>query len=368
MAHELSTASGKVEMFYVGGRPWHGLGTELADAPTSADAIRLAGLDWRADLEVMETLSGAAVPNSRAVVRSDTREVLGVVGRRYSPVQNAEAFDFLDSLVGTRELAYETAGALGRGERVWMLARLPGDLVVKGTSDGLTKYLLLSNSHDGSGSVRVFFTAVRVVCNNTLCDAHSLARRRGVSIRHTGDVADKIYAARRILGLASRHYESLGRKIDRMASSKIRRPQLWKYFEGLFPDPIGGDGSELARLEAAEVSAAGSLSPAERRSLAAHRAHATRRANGSRATAAEVRAKLTELFEAGAGNAEPGVRGTWWAAYNAVTEYVDHVARGKDGVLTGDQREARLNSIWFGSGAAIKGQAWESALAAVGPA
>lgn len=364
MAHELSSASGRVETFYVGEKPWHGLGEEVQDAPTSAAAIVHAGLDWQADLEDMETLSGAAVPSARAVVRSDTRDVLGVVGGKYRPVQNVEAFDFLDSLIGTKELTYETAGALGRGERVWMLARVPGDLRVNGTIDVVHKYLLLSNSHDGSGAVRVFFTAVRVVCQNTLCQAQSLARRQGVSIRHTGDVATKIHAARRVLGLASEHYGVLQDRINRLAGRKIKRASLDRYFQGLFPDPAD-NGEDLARLEEAEVSTA-PMSFADKRRLAALRAVATGRANGNRATAGEVRDQLVRYFETGRGNDFQGVKGTWWAAYNAVTEYVDHVARAKGGVLTTDQRESRLNSIWFGTGAALKGQAWEAALAAVG--
>ena len=125
----------------------------------------------------------------QAVVREDTNEVLGMVGRRWKPCQNHEAFAFLDSLVGDQELLYETAGALVRGERVWMMARMPKEMRIEGTDDVTRPYLLLANWHDGFGSLRCFFTGVRVVCQNTLNMASTQkAMASGICIRHTGDL------------------------------------------------------------------------------------------------------------------------------------------------------------------------------------
>lgn len=175
MAHELEIRNGKASMMYVGDLPWHGLGTALQKPATATEAIKAAKLDW----EVVKTPVYACVGNNRlvptdsfAVVRSDMVdkpecEVLGVVGKDYTPLQNRDAFSFFDPIAGEGAAIYHTAGVLAGGRRVWMLAKLPGETRVIG-DDISHKYLLLFNSHDGSGAVGVKFTPVRVVCQNTL--------------------------------------------------------------------------------------------------------------------------------------------------------------------------------------------------------
>lgn len=164
MAHELATTNGKAAMMFYGETPWHGLGTRLDNPATAAEAIVAAALDFSVDLEAITTTDGVPVPQRKAVMRADSGDVLGVVGNSYIPIQNAEAFAFLDSVVAEGEVRYHTAGALGKGERIWMLAKLPGHIRIKNSDDVTDKYLLLSNSHDGSAALRVFFTPIRVVC------------------------------------------------------------------------------------------------------------------------------------------------------------------------------------------------------------
>ena len=137
----------------VGPAPWHNLGTELIDLATAAEAIEVAGLDFtvvkKPLKEVMESTHSAGKSARWATVRTDTGEVLGIVGGKYEPVQNRDAFTFFDRLVGTNDAIYETAGVLGGGKRIWILAKLPGFIKVH-NQDIVNKYLLLSNSHDGS--------------------------------------------------------------------------------------------------------------------------------------------------------------------------------------------------------------------------
>lgn len=175
MAHELATTNGRTAMMYAGEIPWHGLGTRLNEPATACEAIEAAGLNYQADLKDIQTTDGIPIPQRKAVIRSDSRDVLGVVGTSYVPVQNHQAFGFLDAVVADGSLRYHTAGALGKGERVWMLAKLPDEIRVKNSDDITEKYLLLSNSHDGSSSLRVHFTPIRVVCANTL----AIAARNG---------------------------------------------------------------------------------------------------------------------------------------------------------------------------------------------
>ena len=119
-------------MFYAGReKPWHGLGTQVEEAPTSADALRLAGLDWTVQRKPIQVCGGRKVDNFFANVRSSDGAVLGVVSDRYQVVQNAEAFAFTDALIGGEgQVHYETAGSLMGGRKIWLLAKLPDTEIV----------------------------------------------------------------------------------------------------------------------------------------------------------------------------------------------------------------------------------------------
>lgn len=178
-------------MFYVREKPWHGLGTCVEEAPTSADALRLAGLDWEVKQRNIQVCGGAKIENFKANVRSSDGAVLGVVSDRYQIVQNAEAFSFTDELIGG-DVRYETAGSLQNGKKIWLLARMPVQKIV---GDDVEPYLCFSNTHDGSGSIRVCMTPIRVVCNNTLNLALNSAVRSW-STKHVGDIDHKMQEAR----------------------------------------------------------------------------------------------------------------------------------------------------------------------------
>ena len=175
-------------MFSVREKPWHGLGTIVNDAPTSEDAIRLARLDWRVVQNDVFTNSGERIPGYKANIRDFDRKLLGVVSDRYKVVQNTDAFSFTDELLG-QGVKYETAGSLQDGKRVWLLARMLKEYI--GGSEEICPYLVFSNSHDGTGAVKVAITPVRVVCNNTLNLAFTTAQR-SFSMIHTGNIGDKI--------------------------------------------------------------------------------------------------------------------------------------------------------------------------------
>ena len=122
MAHEIDFSTGTASVFTVGQRPWHRLGVNVQEAQTSQEAIRLAGLDWRVNLQSVHTLDrnfiSRTIPNTFAVVRQDTDATLGVVSGSYRPFQNEECFQFMDAIVGERLAMFETAGSIRGGRRV----------------------------------------------------------------------------------------------------------------------------------------------------------------------------------------------------------------------------------------------------------
>lgn len=165
-------------MFYTRTAPWHGLGTKVDEALTSKDALIYAGLDWQVLQEPVYTSAGELVSGYKVNVRDTDRNILGIVSDRYKIVQNEEAFSFTDALLG-EGVKYETAGSIANGKIVWMLARMPQRYIISG--DAIEPYLVFSNTHDGSGAIRVAMTPIRVVCQNTLNLALRGAQRSLVS-------------------------------------------------------------------------------------------------------------------------------------------------------------------------------------------
>ena len=218
-------------MFSVREKPWHGLGTIVMDAPSSGDALKLAGLDWQVVQEPIYTDYNEVIEGYKANVRDSDRKVLGVVTDRYKIIQNHEAFAFTDTLLGSG-VRYETAGSLQEGKRVWILARLPREYIISG--ERISPYLVFSNTHDGSGAVKVALTPVRVVCNNTLNLALQTANRSW-SMIHTGNIKDKIQEAEDTLFMAEEYMDRLGKEFEQLRSQKITDSQLNEYIEQLLP-------------------------------------------------------------------------------------------------------------------------------------
>jgi len=322
MAHNLATTNGKIAMAYWGETPWHKLGTKLDQPATAAQAIEAARLNYQVDLVQLFTEDDRPVPNRKAVFRTDSRQVLGTVGPSYVPLQNVECFSFLDAVVADGGLRYHTAGALGQGERIWLLAKLPGHIRVKNSDDITDKFLLLNTAHDGTSSLRCHFTPIRVVCQNTLAVAERNGRGQGISITHKGDLAAKVREAQKVLGLATKFYDDIQTKIDRLANFYPTPAQVGDFFRTLYPDQPDAQNKR----------------------------------------AQNVRAELLQLFEQGMGQDIPGIRHSAWAALHAVTEYVDHLrpTRGRSDL---ERASRRLQSQWFGSGARLKARAWDLALA-----
>ena len=212
-------------------KPWHGLGTVVREAPTSENALRLAGLDWNVVQEAIYTPCREKIEGFKANVRDTDRKVLGVVSDRYKVVQNVEAFSFTDELLG-HGVRYETAGSLSGGRRVWLLARLPREYIIAG--ERISPYLVFSNTHDGSGSVKVAVTPVRVVCNNTLNLALETAQR-SFSMVHTGNISDKITEARDTLFKAESYMDRLGAEFEQLHQQKVTDAEVQKYIELLIP-------------------------------------------------------------------------------------------------------------------------------------
>lgn len=219
-------------MFFVGREvPWHGLGVSIENAPTSKDAIICAGLDWNVIQQELYLGDGRIAPGFKANVRETDNQLLGIVSDRYKVVQNEEAFSFVDNLLG-EGVRYETAGSLANGKRVWMLARLPE--AYKMLDDEVEPYLVLTNSHDGSGAIKACMTPVRVVCQNTLNLALNNAARTW-SMVHKGKISDKLEEAQYTLHLGESYMNHLQGEAFELSKIRLSDDKVMEYIEMLLP-------------------------------------------------------------------------------------------------------------------------------------
>ncbi|MBC6112452.1 DUF932 domain-containing protein [Pedobacter fastidiosus] len=335
MAHNLNynSETGKHSFFSVREKAWHGLGTIVQDYPTSAEAMKFAGLDYTVEKRPLFTLDGQQmklgqeldsqgitigsekdiiVPNYSATVRTDNDVVLGVVGKDYHVVQNIDAFSFFDGIVGGGEgIMYETAGALGKGERIFITAKLPSYIRV-GKDDLIEQYLFLTTSHDGFGSITAAFTPVRIVCNNTLNAAMKTARN-AIRIRHSSGASDRLSQAHTLMGISNKLGIEMEEIFNHWAKVRITDTETKK----LIQLAMAPNREVLSKLEKGIDDEASAC----------------------------YRNIVEEVFSYAMGNPSQSLettKGTVFGAYNAVTGYFQNVRKFKDS-------DAKFRSITEGT-------------------
>lgn len=283
---------------------WHGLGTVVPGGIRDLDEVmKIAHLDWDVSLRPARFLfdgESHVVPDKFVTVREDTGAPLGIVGKVYTPLQNRDSFAFLQELVESYSVVFESAGALAGGRRTFVSLRLPNNIVVDadGIADGVIPFLAALNSHDGTTPVTAVVTPWRPICKNTERLAVTGAFTKWTT-RHTSGAADRLAEARRTLGLTSRYYERFGIEETELARTLITIDEV----RALLPAAI--------------------LSPAETATNASER---TRRNGLDKIDA------VLGLF----GVETERVGSTAYAAERAVTGYLDHHSR----ILPGTRGEA----------------------------
>jgi len=329
MAHNLfyNEQTEKHSFFSVKEKAWHGLGQIVADCPTSAEAIRYSGLDYTVEKRPLFTnalnneltgfdpdfaTSKLDVPAFFATVRNDNDAVLGVVGKDYEVVQNADAFQFFDAIVGGGDgIKYETAGALGKGERIFITAKLP-DYIKVGKQDLIEQYLFLTTSHDGFGSITAAFTPTRIVCNNTL-NAALRNHSNGIKIRHTASANDRLKQAHTLMGISHVLAQELEELFNHWTKVRITDAQVKKLIQvAMAPNKEVIQNLELGLVDKLSTTYTNIVDNAF----------------------AYAMGNPTQLMETTAG--------TLFGAYNAITGYYQNVRNFKDG-------DAKFKSIMDGT-------------------
>ena len=308
-------------MFSVKERPWHKLGTVLEEAPSIQEGIKLAGLDWKVSLRpiISNDDDQVKIDSHKIIVREDNKTPLGIVGKSYQPLQNEDAFNWFEPFVDNGLATLETAGSLLNGKRVFILAKIKSDDMEIQKNDIVEKYILLSNAHDGGQALRVGYTPIRVVCNNTLTAAIKSKQSQLIRLTHKGDIVNNLNDLRETFDLINQQFITTEEKYKELVKKDINSNDLKKYVRQVFSsrklEDLINNYEEKEQIEA------------ERKRLLA---------------------RVEEIFDL-----EPVHNG--WTMYNSVNYYLNH-ERGKD-------LEKRYNSMWFGVNKSLDNRALALALA-----
>lgn len=327
MGHNLAVINGAVAMAYQGETPWHDLGTGFESIRSVGDAILGANLNWNVELIDAFFKDGDSFRKSelrRAVIRRDSIDgvvELGSVGMKYHTIQNEEAFAVLQPAIDEFGITIEAAGALGNGSRTWMLAKMP-EASEPIPGDTINSYMLIINGHDGMCGHHALPTRVRVVCQNTFQAATGLGNGNKVqgavfTVRHTKSADDRLKLAADMVLNVMKTVKANDQIIEKLYERKMSPKEVVEYIESVFPNP--------------KPKEAVSDKLADRRKTVAR------------------------LVWEGTGAALAGADSngaTAWAAYNAVTEYFDHVRPAE--AKKSSARQAANESAIFGANADLK--------------
>jgi phage/plasmid-like protein (TIGR03299 family) len=309
------------QMAYHGDVPWHGLGNQLsANQPIEVWAQQ-AGMDWTIRESPVSFMTSAAdsvgaialFPENKVLFRSDTKTPLSVVSQRFQVVQPSEILEFYRDLTEVSGFELETAGVLKGGRKIWALARTGQSSTLKG-NDVSNAYVLLATACDGTLATTAQFTSIRVVCNNTLAVALG-ASNGAVKVRH--NTAFDAQSVKRQLGISVSTWNSFMYQMKGLSDRMVKTHEASNYLLRVFSDE---------------------------------------RKTGSGNASDRTMAKVMTLFDGHGRGAElASSKGTAFGLLNAVTEFVDHERRARGA-------DHRLESAWFGQGAALKEKALDQAL------
>lgn len=337
MAHNIhfNSVLGKFAAIFGNGEAaWHNLGTVKSGLLTMEEIFTETGMDQMV-VEVQPFFD--AIGNEtgfHGVFRIDNGVCLGPCGEGYQVLQNAELFPWADSLIGMHNGAhYESAGVLGKGERIWALARVPSlDFIIG--EDKNVAFLLFVSSHDGSLATTTKLTYVRVVCENTLAmGLHD--GKKAIKIKHTKNMKDRMETALRLFKGTQATAMNFQERIEFLANKSFTKEHVEKVLDSLFPKKEKVEGEKVR--------------------------------DGKRNNILD---EILELYNGNDENAFPEQAGTGYALLNAITNYVDHskIVRNTSGNENIDRDALRAEQATFGTGATMKEQAFEIILEVAGTA
>lgn len=368
----LDTSNGRVNFMSAGALPWHALGVRIDKACKSDQAWELSGQNFPvAKVPVLYKDANGNIHESTElyiIVRTDTNAVLSEksVGRLYTPIQNKEAFDFLDTVLEEFGARYETAGSIYGGKQVFMTLHMPNYAFKVNGVDAVDPYIVFMQPHDCvSGTAQGFPSMLRAECANTVRIAMAQRKSKGFAIRHMGkwNNVDKIREARKALGISVKGFETFKESAQHLATVNV---EPMPYFNSVLD-------------EVAELVPSYGLATAEESAIGAvAMAHIVAKESGSDETpildslVKECSRKiekrenwLTDICNRHESqkNGVAGMRGTGWGVLNAITERMDWGKNGKEAKDLTLRATRRLEDVLAGDADDVKQIAYKQAMA-----
>ena len=348
MAHLVET------MAFVGQTPWHGLGNELTPNQPLEIWAQQAGMDWRIESSDVSYMAqnhrgqNIIMPfeEQRVLYRSDTHAPLSVVSQRFQEVQPMEILHFYKDLTEQSGFELETAGVLKGGKKFWALAKTGQSSALKG-KDVSNGYILLATACDGTLATTAQFTSIRVVCNNTLAIAlkahNSTSNNAGVvKVPHsTRFDAEKV---KQQLGISVRAWDEHMYEMKQLSQRKVTQQEAAAYFDAVF------NNTNLSMAEQDE-----SIIQFYRNAAMPNQTNSSKADNKTEPNGRAMSKAMTMFNGHGRGAELSSAKDTAYGLLCSITEFVDHERRAMS-------QDYRLDSAWFGTGAAIKQRGLEQAL------
>ncbi len=340
MAHQLE------QMAYVGDTPWHGLGNQLTQNQPIEIWAQQAGMDWRIESSNVSYMAqnerGQSIimpyEEQRVLYRSDTHAPLSVVSQRYQEVQPMEILEFYRDLTEQSGFELETAGVLKGGKKFWALARTGQSTALKG-KDVSNGYILLATACDGTLATTAQFTNIRVVCNNTLAIAlRGQSSSAGVvKVPHSTKFdADKV---KQQLGISVRAWDEHMYEMKQLSQRKVTQGEAAAFFDAVF------NNTSMSVADQEE-----NIIQFYRNIATPNPTKEKPEPNGRAMT------KVMNIFNGQGRGAElSSAKDTAYGLLCSITEFADHERRAMS-------TDHRLDSAWFGAGAALKQRGLEQAL------
>ena len=334
--------------YRVNGLPWgSGIGKDVSDCHSSQEVMEKAGLNFYVDkcdlvAKMPFSLKGnnkineiagefahdghiyRDCPNAYGTYRTDTNTPLGLVKVKYEVVQNIDAFNFFDDAIGEGKALWDRAGCFGYGHKIFVSAKLPIETTVGG--DKIDNYLVFSNSHDGSTSVNILFSPIRVICTNMLNSALKSSDSY-IRFRHTSNVKEKIQRGAEILKIACEHAKTAEQLYNSLLTIKMKDEEVMRYIGSLV-------------LSEAERQALNEFNPKYGYEKLFAKDYGTMEATKISMRKVGILTNMFEYYLDGIG--QQHIAGTAWGAYNAVTGFYSNVAN-----LEGEKRVDSL--LWGGA-------------------
>lgn len=307
---------------FAGGTPWDGLGKQIADDKLYdiVSGVQSSGLNWEVGLKECQTVDGEKI-KTRLCYRKTDGKHLGEVGKSWTPVQNWDMFKWFQPWLDAQVCALHTAGSVSNDARVWVLCQVAQDPIEIVKGDEILPFVLLSNGHDGKMAVRAGFTAIRVVCANTLAMAHNAASSKLIRVRHSSKVAENMENIRDIMDLAKSDFIAQADEYKLLANKGINQDDVRKYVKMILDVENVADTDLPTKTK-------------------------------------NIMGEIFAMIEGGKGQKNPLVQGTLWAAYNGVNEYLNY-SKGRNA-------SNRMDTLWFGQNATLNEKALKTALQMAG--